>query len=175
MNDHINAFTPPVAVLDKLAEIVALAWRLPSAIPPRLTELIQDPGIQAWMQRMRELERIPPEPEVTSFTEGIRNAIRAPEPTQTQIDDAGPPDNFVDTQLRGAIYETDQQDQARRVNEYANRIAAEDPVGWAEAGEILDRAQSQGLLKGTPLDLGDDDVVDTGTSSLSLSLEDEDE
>lgn len=115
--DHMNAYTPPVAVLDKLAEIVTLPWRPPYDIPPRLSELLMDPGVKGWILRMRELGRLPELIEShdgilqlkqrsdTSFTEGIRQSLNTPGPTQTMIDDAGPPGDFVDTQLRDSIYQ----------------------------------------------------------------------
>lgn len=174
--DHINAFTPPVVVLDRLAEIVAIIEVQIAegyGTVGRLAELSQDSGVQAWMARMREMERIPPAPKPLSFTNGIRQMLNTPGPTQTMIDDAGTLGDYIDTRLKNSIYipEAPEED-ARKINEYAEWLAGQDPVGWAAAGDILDKAQEQGLLKGTPLDL-DDEVVDTPRSGLPLGLEDE--
>lgn len=104
--DHINAFTPPVAVLDKLAEIVAMCQAMIFNGLPNdgLTGLVNDEGVRAWMKRMRDLERIPPANE-TSFTGAIRQQLNTPGPTQTMIDDAGPPSNYIDTRLKEMVYQ----------------------------------------------------------------------
>lgn len=104
--DNINAFTPPVIVLDKLAEIVAMCQAMIFNGLPNdgLAGLVNDEGVGAWIKRMRDLERIPPANE-TSFTGAIRQQFNTPGPTQTMIDDAGPPSDYIDTRLKEMVYQ----------------------------------------------------------------------
>lgn len=74
--EHINAYTPPIVVLDKLAEIVVILCNLPErSVAPRISELITDSGVQSWIARMRHLERLPAEKSATPFTDHIRSAL----------------------------------------------------------------------------------------------------